>query len=83
MALAPAIHGALRPGQTITWVREDGQPEDLTGATLTGTLYRRMLSEQRAITGILTIVDAINGVFRWEYDLADVIAGTYLVTKKF
>ena len=38
MALATAIQGALHTGQTITWTRTDGTPQDLTGATLSGTI---------------------------------------------
>ena len=77
MALTPTVAGALRPGKEITWVDENGQAVDLTSATLTGQMYRRMTSEQRAIVGTLLITDPLNGVFRWDYNAADVVAGTY------
>ena len=77
MALTPTVAGALRPGKQLTWIGEDGAVVDLTSATLSGQMYRRMTSDQRAIVGTLLIIDALNGVFRWDYDPADVVAGTY------
>ena len=38
MALAHAVAGATRPSQVITWTRDDGTAEDLTGATITGKI---------------------------------------------
>jgi hypothetical protein len=78
MALAPAVAGALRPSQVITWTREDGSAEDLTGATITGTLKPRG-GTTRAIAGTLTVTTAASGIFTWAYDAADVVAGLYEV----
>jgi hypothetical protein len=72
MALATGVQGARRPAQLITWARDDGAPEDLTGATLTGKLHNRGTGETRAIAGPLTVTDAAGGVFRWDYAAEDV-----------
>lgn len=72
MALADAVQGAKRPAQTVTWLREDGSGEDLTGATLTGFLRNRATGERRAIEGALTVTDAEAGAFRWDYAAGDV-----------
>lgn len=72
MALATAVRGARRPAQGITWTREDGNAEDLTGATLTGLLRNRASGQTRAIAGALTVTDPTAGVFRWDYAAADV-----------
>ena len=80
MALANAIQGAKRPSQNITWKREDGTPEDLTGATITGKLLLRGQLAATSISGTFTVVDGPNGVFRWDYGTSDVAtAGTYKV----
>jgi hypothetical protein len=79
MALAQAVAGGLRPSQTITWTREDGTPEDLTGATITGKLLNLASGETRAIAGALTVTDADAGQFRWDYAAGDVVAGAYNV----
>ena len=78
MALAPAIAGALRPSQVITWTRDDGTAEDLTGATITGTL-KPSGGVVRAIAGTLTVTTAASGIFTWAYAAADVVAGMYEV----
>ena len=72
MALAAAVQGARRPAQAITWKREDGSAEDLTGATLTGHIRNRATGTTRAIAGPLTVTDGTAGVFRWDYAAADV-----------
>lgn len=72
MALADAVAGARRPHQQITWVRADGEPENLGAATLTGKIKDRRTGEVRNITGALTVTDAAAGVFTWEYAAEDV-----------
>ena len=52
MSIADAVAGARRPGQQLTWLRTDGTPEDLTGATLSGVLLSLSTQETRAIVGI-------------------------------
>lgn len=81
MGLANAIVAAKRPSQLITWTRfSDGTPEDLTGATLTGKLRLYQQATSQAIAGTLTVTDAVNGVFRWDYADADVaVAGEHRV----
>jgi len=78
MALADAIAGALRPAQVITWTRGDGTPEDLTNATITGILLPDG-GAKRNIAGTLTATSPTLGIFQWDYALADVVAGEYLV----
>jgi hypothetical protein len=82
MALAAAVQGGLRPSQQITWLRADGTPEDLTGATLTGRI-QDAAGTARAIAGGLVVVDPTAGVFRWDYHGTDVAtAGLYQVQFK-
>lgn len=82
MALANALAGARHTGQTITWTRTDGTAQDLTGATLTGTIYDRATGVSRAIAGTLAALAPLNGIFTWTYDVADVVAGQYQVQFK-
>lgn len=69
------VQGARRPSMLVTWYREGTTVvEDLTGATLTGTIAVGLGSSRavRAITGDLVITDADGGVFRWDLSAADV-----------
>lgn len=70
--LGNAIQGSVRPSQEITWLREDGIAEDLSGATLTGKIHSRKTNETRDIAGNLLVTDGTNGVFRWDYAQDDV-----------
>jgi hypothetical protein len=72
MALANAVQNARHTGQTITWLRDDGTPVDLTDATLTGHIRSQLNGATRDITGTLTIVTAASGIFMWAYSVADV-----------
>lgn len=72
MALAAAIKGAKRPSQTITWTREDGTAENLSGATLTGFIRNMRTGATRSIDGTLTLVTPASGVFTWAYGDNDV-----------
>lgn len=79
MALANAVQTALRPSQIVTWTRDDGTPENLTGATLTGKI-RDYAGVVRDITGTLTLTTPATGVFTWAYSAVDVAeAGQFLV----
>jgi hypothetical protein len=73
MALEDAVQNARHTGQTITWLRNNGTPVDLTGSTLTGHIRSQLNGETRDITGTLTI-SAIptSGVFVWAYSAADI-----------
>jgi hypothetical protein len=80
MALAWAIAGAPRPSQVITWLRGDNEPENLTGATMTGKILSLTTGTARAIVGALSVMDGEEGRFSWEYDAADVAAaGRFMV----
>jgi len=70
--LPTRVQGGLRPAQSIIWKREDGTAEDLTSATLTGSIRDRATGETRAIAGALTVTDGAAGAFRWDYAAADV-----------
>ncbi len=74
MALPTRVQGGLRPSLLITWTREDGTAEDLTGATLTGSIRDRATQTTRAIAGALTVTDGPAGVFRWDLAAGDVAA---------
>lgn len=81
MGLPTVVQGALRPSLSITWYRGNTTtPEDLTGATLTGTLQRVGVSATQAVAGALVLVNAAGGAFRWDLDAADVATpGDYWV----
>lgn len=80
MALAHAIAGALRPSQVITWTRDDGTAENLTGATITGKIRSLATGETASIAGTLSVTDATAGEFTWDYAAADVATpGRYQV----
>ena len=70
--LAAAVRGAKRPPQSITWEREDGEAEDLTGAVLTGWLRSYQTGAVRPIAGALTVTDGPGGRFLWSYADEDV-----------
>lgn len=72
MALATAVKGGLRPSQIVTWSRADGDPETLTGATITGWIRNRATGVTRAIAGALTVTNDTAGEFRWDYAAGDV-----------
>jgi hypothetical protein len=72
MALANAVQDGLRPSQVITWSRADGTAENLTGATITGSIRSIATGVTRAITGTLTVTTAASGIFTWAYSAADV-----------
>ena len=76
--LPDRVKGGLRPAQAITWQREDGSAEDLTGATVTGVLRNRATGATAAIAGALTLTDGAAGAFRWDMAAADVAdAGSF------
>lgn len=81
MALANAVQGARHTGQRITWSDKDSDPQDLTGATLTGRILNRQTGQVAAIDGTLTADgDPSAGVFVWSYGANDVAtAGVFAV----
>jgi hypothetical protein len=73
------VVGGLRPSLEVSWQRDDGTPEPLTGATMTGTIEDRQ-GNSRAIAGELSVLDGAAGTFEWAFDAADLAApGTYQV----
>ena len=76
------VQGALRPSIAPTWYRKGtSTPEDLSGATITGYIVpRHSAALPSAITGVLTVTDGPNGVFRWDLSAVDVAgAGDFYV----
>lgn len=72
--LQTAIQGSTHTSQVITWTKEDGSIEDLTGATVTGKIQGVEADTAQAIAGTLQITGAATGVFSWSYAAADVAA---------
>jgi hypothetical protein len=72
MALAEAVQGARHTSQRITWLDAEGDPQDLTGATLTGRLLNRATGTAAAMTGTLTVITPLAGIFDWAYGATDV-----------
>lgn len=80
MALSNAVQGATRTVQRITWQDADGDPLNLTGATLSGRIKDLSTSEARNVAGTLTVLDGPAGLFSWDYGAADVTtAGAFNV----
>lgn len=79
MALPTVIQGAQSPSLQLTWYQNGTTtPVDLTGATITALIKRGTTVEEA--TGTFTLVDAANGVFRWDFSETDVAtAGTHTV----
>jgi len=80
MSLSNAVQGATHTAQQITWVDGDGDPLNLTGATITARIKDLDTGEARAATGTLSVLDAEAGLFSWAYSTADVAtAGAFNV----
>jgi hypothetical protein len=80
-SLPTVIQGALRPSLQLIWRRNGGTSvEDLTGSVLSGIIRDRYADVVTDIVGPLVLVDGPSGLFRWDFDLADVVNdGDYLV----
>lgn len=70
MTLMDAVQYSTKRVPTITWKDQDGNPIDLTNATLVGVIDRD--GTQALITGTLTVTSASAGQFTWTYSAADV-----------
>ena len=80
MALSNAVQGATHTAQQITWVDGDGDPLNLTGATLAGRILDLGTGTARNMDGVLTVTDAAAGAFSWAYGVNDVAtAGAFSV----
>ena len=83
MALSDAVQNARLPVQRITWRRRggSGNPQNLSGTTLSGIIIEPNTETIRPITGTLAIVGAgTSGEFDWSYSAADVaLAGSFRV----
>lgn len=72
MALSDAIQGARRSAQRITWLKKNGEPEDLTDTVITLRLRDFASGTVVDSDGTFPLVDALNGVFDWVYGEQDV-----------
>ena len=80
MALSNAVQGARHTAQRIVWADGDGDPLNLTGATITARLLDLATGTARAVTGALEVLDAEAGLFSWVYGVEDVAtAGAFNV----
>ena len=83
MALAKAVQNARHSGQTITWLKDNGAPVDLTGATITARIRSNASGTVEDSDGIFSLASATDGQFSWAYGLYDVaVAGDYEVQFK-
>ncbi len=71
-ALADVVKGAGRTSQRVTWVRADGNPQNLTGASLSGRMRRVFSDEWRECESTFIVADAAAGVFDWHYAQGDI-----------
>ena len=82
MGLPRAIEGARYTGAQIIWSQDDGTVQNLSGATITGTIEDKD-GTSRSITGTLALVTPASGIFSWAYSVADVgTVGRFLVQFK-
>src|SRR3989304_6598147 len=72
MSLPNAIQTSRRPTLAITWLRTNGEPVSLVGATISGVLQNKGNGAETAITGAFALSDATNGIFTWDFSAADV-----------
>lgn len=78
MALPDTPQFSRYPSPLITWTDKEGDPVDLTGATITCLIQRGSITT--ASDGTFVIVDGEAGIFRWDRSAADVaVAGTHKV----
>lgn len=74
------VAGSLRPSMLVTWLYEDDTVgPDLSGATITATIAGLGGTSTRAAAGDFTVTDGPNGVFRWDFDAADLLVGRWEV----
>lgn len=82
MNMPEAVQGARHLAATIQWTDTDGDPVNLTGATLSGRI-KPIGGSARAVDGTLTITGATTGLFTWTYGATDVgTAGRFEVQFK-
>lgn len=72
MALASAVQGARRTAQLITWLDEDGDAMDISGAVLSAKMRRTATGDVTAADGVFTVVNGPAGQFQWSYGAGDV-----------
>ena len=78
-SLLLATESSRHTAQTITFARPDEATQNLTSATLSGTIKNVRTGVERAITGTFALVTAASGIFAWTYSAGDLVAGDYQV----
>jgi hypothetical protein len=72
-AISDALQGARHTAQTITWLDDQGNVKDLTGATVTARIEPQAGGTVRAADGAFSLVGGgTTGQFTWTYGQADV-----------
>ncbi|MCB8942528.1 MAG: hypothetical protein H6658_02010 [Ardenticatenaceae bacterium] len=75
--------GSTYKGLLLTWTDEAGNPEDLTGATITGRIKNKQAKASRDVAGsIVPTANAAEGEAQWTFHVDDVVAGQYEVQLK-
>ncbi len=80
MSLSNGMVGAQHSVQQITWLKEDGSPYNLTGATITARIRDQQSGVSRASDGVFSLITPTSGIFSWAYGALDVAnPGTFRV----
>lgn len=79
MGLPTVPAGSLRPSLVLTWVDVNGDPVDLTGATITAKIYKYADETTISSSGTFNVLIPASGIFEWVFDSTDVVAGGYKV----
>ena len=74
------IQGSTRPTLPVVFVKNDGSPVVITGATLAGKIRKQGTSASVALAGSVSVTDGPNGKATLSYTSADVAtAGLFVV----
>jgi hypothetical protein len=74
------IQGSTRPTLPLAFVKNDGTPVVLTGATITGRMRKQGSSITTDLAGTISVTDGPSGKATLAYDAADVAQfGMFLV----
>lgn len=74
------IQGSTRPTLPVVFVKNDGSPVVITGATLTGKIRKQGTATSAVLAGSISVTDGPNGKAVLAYASADVaVFGMFLV----
>lgn len=78
--ITAVVQGSNNTTKKIKWLQINGQPFDLTGATITATLRENKDGDVIPINGDITIVHATNGEIEWTPSVTDLgNAGAFFI----